>query len=817
MSQPIPPARDDAPGMKSAGIGPWAQVMALPAIGLALLLGIAVVLLHVQQQLRDEQTAVAVADARTFLASVTRFRDFYTREIVSRAQASGIFITHNYRHIPNSLPLPATFTLDFADFISNDGAGFDLLVYSDLPFPWRESERTLDDFQRDAIARLRANPDVPVTRVDVRNGESILRVAVADRLESACVACHNTYRGSPKTDWEIGDMRGVFEVSRSLSGAEASLGSGVRNALFMSFLLIAASVMVLWFVMRRLHRSLRDSQHQAVLVQRTNEHLQDEVAQRRKTEAVLSFNEAKLRAIFDGVLEAIIVIDRKAIIVQANRMAETMFGFDTDGLTGLNVRLLMPVDDAAVHDEHVANCGGTQEARFLGRGRLLQGLRRDGSVFSINVAVNDVLFGDERCFVGIITDVTEQIEREAELTRMRDEALESTRLKSAFLANMSHEIRTPMNGVLGMTGLLQDTPLDDYQRDLIETVDRSGQSLLRIINDILDISKIEAGRLELCAHDFDPIATVSEVVKLFSVKADDKGLELSWMCDPQVERWVSGDEGRFRQVLTNLVGNAIKFSAAGQVTLSVAPGERPCQLCIDVRDEGMGIPEAAQHHLFQPFIQLDDSASRQFGGTGLGLAISRELIGMMGGSIRVESTLGVGSTFHFDVSFAPASKPPASTLATAPLLPPVADLDVAHARRRILVAEDNPVNQKLMTLLLKKLGYEIVLVDNGLKALQAQQSGEFDLVLMDCQMPVMDGFEATRAWRVREVSEGRRRVPIIAVTANAMEGDEDRCLAVDMDDYLTKPIEPTRLREKLAAWLGAFDGTGIDASGRSQT
>ncbi|MBI4990018.1 MAG: response regulator [Rhodocyclales bacterium] len=391
----------------------------------------------------------------------------------------------------------------------------------------------------------------------------------------------------------------------------------------------------------------------------------------------------------------------------------------------------------------------------------------------------------------------ESIRLRLEIEQSREAAEAASRAKSQFLANMSHEIRTPMNGILGMAELLLDTPLSERQRRYLEALYRSGESLLDIINDILDFSKIEAGKLELAPSDFSLHAAVREAGEAFSERASRKGLTLACRIDGAVPDAVHGDAVRLRQILNNLIGNAIKFTEKGGVSVTVAPGPQGA-LRFSVSDTGIGIAEEARALIFDAFAQADISHSRRYGGTGLGLSISKQLIELMGGRIGLESTPGQGSTFWFDVSLAPAAQ------AVAGSGPAAAPRALPRLHGHVLLAEDNAVNEVVAGAMLESFGLRVSVAQNGRQALEALAAQAFDVVLMDCQMPEMDGFEATRRIRQREREKGvplPSRQPIVAVTANAIEGDRDRCLAAGMDDYLSKPFNKADLHALLSRWL----------------
>ena len=407
------------------------------------------------------------------------------------------------------------------------------------------------------------------------------------------------------------------------------------------------------------------------------------------------------------------------------------------------------------------------------------------------------------------------LELNAAYRMARDEAVEASNMKSAFLRNVSHEIRTPMNGVIGMNELLLQTALTGEQRAYAEQVEQSGEHMLTIINDILDISKIETGHLQLEIAEFDLHELIERACVPAGLDAQAKGVQLEIQIDPLAPRRVRGDAARVRQVLLNMVGNAVKFTSHGSVAVRARRREGGGDhVLLEVIDSGIGVDPERLEQMFQPFVQADVSTTREYGGNGLGLAIAKELVELMGGTIGASSELGRGSTFWVELSL-----PEVATTQTVPVMGRGERVVRLSERRSnpdaalVLVVEDSPVNRLVAMHVLERLGFRAHVVNDGREALQALSTQRYDAVLMDCQMPDIDGYEATRELRRRE--DGGHHTPVIAMTAHAMTGDRERCLDAGMDDYIAKPVRSQTLGEVLGRWIDRAQGTDGTPARRS--
>jgi PAS domain S-box-containing protein len=509
---------------------------------------------------------------------------------------------------------------------------------------------------------------------------------------------------------------------------------------------------------------------------------------RKAVEEYLVESEQRIRSIVENVIDAIITIDSRGIVQTFNPAAERIFGYTADDVIGKNLQNIVTEEHKNRHDTYIENYLKTGNRKIIGTTREIMGERKDKTHFPMELSISEMRIGNEIGFIGILRDISERKRIESELIAARQEAEKANHAKSDFLAVMSHEIRTPMNGILGMTHLVLDTDLTPEQRENLSMVNYSAESLLSLINDILDYSKIEAGKLDLDCSDFRIRQHIEETMRFLSVKANEKKVNLIHEVAADVPEVVSGDLGRIRQIVVNLVGNAIKFTEAGEVSLNVrveSQSNDEVELQFAVRDTGIGISAEKQEMIFSPFIQADSSTTRQYGGTGLGLSITAQLVALMNGKIWLESEQGKGSTFYFTCKLG-VRKNDSGIDVLKDL--PVAGKDVPALKPlRILLAEDNPVNQKLATLMLKKAGHIVIVARNGLETVEKFRSEAFNLILMDVQLPEMDGLEATRVIRESERDTGRR-IPIIAMTAGAFKKDEEECLRAGMDAYISKPI-----------------------------
>ena len=504
-------------------------------------------------------------------------------------------------------------------------------------------------------------------------------------------------------------------------------------------------------------------------------------------------SEALYRTMWETAADAICITGSDARIKYANPAVAEMFGREPGALIGMPFVKLLSDTTAATGNTELRHYFSTHETKASWREAEMYFKHADGREFTAEVSATEINVDNQRTLLLFIRDITARKNTESALVAAKIVAEASNRAKSRFLANMSHEIRTPMNGIIGMARILEHEPLNDKGRDYVETIQRSGNTLLEVVNGILDFSHIEAGEITLAKKVFDPAKLARETHGRFAERIVTKGLRSICTLAPDLPPFVSGDAARLQQILSALLANALKFTEHGEIELSVTP-DGAQNLRFEVRDTGIGVPANKREHIFDAFAQVDDTLTRRFGGTGLGLTISRRLAHLMGGQIGVDSELGKGSVFWLSVPL-PRAEQPAAANASAQ----------RHAGKAILLVEDDVVNARIAQLLLTKRGIKVTHASDGARAVVAYSESPFDLVLMDCQMPVMDGFEATRHIRAMERERGAPHTPIVALTAHAFAGYRDECIASGMDDYLAKPFTIDDFDNMLGRWLRLAD------------
>jgi two-component system, sensor histidine kinase and response regulator len=508
-------------------------------------------------------------------------------------------------------------------------------------------------------------------------------------------------------------------------------------------------------------------------------------------------------AVVETSLDAVVTMDAGGVITRWNSQAESVFGLKASEVIGKPLaETIIPERFRGAHEDGLKNYLRSGQGAILNRRIETSALAGDGREFPVELSIAPIHSGASVSFCAFARDITARHEAEEAMRKAKVAAEDANAAKSAFLANMSHEIRTPLNGILGFTDLLlgADEAISAGQRDHLGTIHDCGRHLLTLINDVLDLSKIDSGQLEVERTNCSPHQIIAETVSILRVRAQERGLHLEYFWKTEIPETIETDPVRLRQILMNLIGNAIKFTEVGSIQVAARLVETdPPQLVVDVIDTGVGIPAAALERIFDPFVQADNSITRRFGGTGLGLSISRRLAEALGGSVAVESSPGRGSVFTLTIATGSLAEVKlrrgsasdvvvASRPATGGRLPPC----------RVLLVEDGVTNRKLIGLVLERAGAYVRSAENGQYGVEAATLEKFDLVLMDMQMPVMDGYAATRELR-RLGFTG----PIIALTAHAMQGDERKCREAGCSGYLTKPINPERLIEAITEALGS--------------
>jgi two-component system, sensor histidine kinase and response regulator len=586
-------------------------------------------------------------------------------------------------------------------------------------------------------------------------------------------------------------IRGAFWPESVFGAAVVSQWRWVEHAAWVVFEDI--------FLFIACHQGVKDLRNQAwrqTELERRNAEYQERTVQLEQ--AYQSKN-----AIVETALDAVVSMNEEGVITEWNPQAERTFGWTAPEALGRSLaETIIPSGYRQAHRDALKRLLTTGERSVEGRVEIIA-LHRDGHEFPIELAVAPIYDGRSISFCGFVRDITERRQAALALCQAKEAAEEANRAKSTFLAHMSHEVRTPLNGILGFAEVLQKMgaeATDEERADYLETINRSGRHLLGIINDVLDLSKIESGQIDSDPVRCAPHAIVADAVSFLRVRAREKGIDLRSRWEGRVPQTIVTDPSRFRQLLMNLIGNAIKFTEKGwvEVVARVENTDAQPRLAVDVNDTGIGIAPEHLASIFQPFVQADGSITRRFGGTGLGLTISRQIAERLGGTLEVSSEAGRGSQFSAKIATGSLD---GVELLEAPIADVVPDRQASAAPIslsgvRILLVEDGATNRKLISLVLRRAGAEVALAEDGEIGVSRARAQKFDVILMDMQMPVMDGYQATAALR----GDGLQ-IPIIALTANSMKGDAEQCLAAGCSGFLSKPIDSDRLLNGVATAL----------------
>lgn len=507
-----------------------------------------------------------------------------------------------------------------------------------------------------------------------------------------------------------------------------------------------------------------------------------------------------LRVIMDNTLDGIVTMDENGVICFFNKAAERLFGFKSDEVVGKNVKIIVPTPDKEKHAKYLKNYLKTGKAKILGQEREVMAQHKSGQVFPLEISSNEVFIDGKRFFSAIVRDISGRKESESAIREAKEAAEGANDAKSAFLASMSHEIRTPMNGIIGMTELLFNTDLNEKQYKYTSIIYNSAEILLALINDILDLSKIESGSMDLNLAPFILSGTIEDVVQLLIPKAKENGSEVSIHYSSDVPRVVVADMMRIRQILLNLVGNAIKFTKNGHIRVNVVRKSKKGKkvvLLFEVEDSGIGIPKDRQSIIFKKFAQAKSNTASKYGGTGLGLAICRHLVEIMKGKIGVRSKEGKGSTFWFELTL-PVSEENVTVQESSFKAAPKSAIITSKFGANILIVEDSFFSQEVIKSMLEEFGCKTEIAHGAKKALTLLKKSSYDLIITDCMMADMDGYEMTK--KIRE-NKAYSRIPIVAITARALPGEKEKCLEVGMDGYLSKPVKVGELENMLNKYL----------------
>jgi len=872
-----------------------------PIIGPIIVSSILIIVLalfYLPQLSFENQKQKVIHEAKSLISHLKSFRSYYTNNIIKKVkEKTTLDINFDHKSDENTIPLPAT-TIHNISSILTQNSTTNVNFYSDFPFPNR-ADRVLDSFQKESIQALRNNPDEIFSKEDVIDGKRVYRVAVSDKLTSmGCVYCHNGRVDTPKNDWKLNDVRGVFEVYMPLDDSFVLSGKQIEYVLGFILLIVTGFITHYSILYYKREKSLLDEAQK----------LENEVQNRTKD--LQNTNQLLLE--YKKAVDASAIVskaDLKGNITYINEEFCNISGFSEEELIGKPHNIIRSPD---VEKSFYAELWRVIKSKNIFKG-IVKNRAKNGTPYYVATTIVPILDKNNEIieYLSLRYNITELVDA-------KEKAQQAEKAKSTFLANMSHEIRTPLNAIIGFSDILSASNLDKVDKEHALIIARSAKSLLGIINDVLDISKIESGKLDLEYRVFELNVFIEHIVELFSVQAKEKNIRFIFDADPRLPDGVLADSTRMQQVISNLLSNAIKFTSnGGKVFFEIELLEQTddmSKIKFIVRDSGIGMDKKSLETIFEPFSQADDGISRKFGGTGLGLAICSDIIKLMNSSIKVKSEPGEGSEFSFVLDLKAqeieSSKADKSTDLVFGLLTLKHDVDNIQANVKnylnnmgnvieidnynnekvdvlfcfgsdelipelqkfkadnnsskiihvgdfkefessnikdyidnnidlpiygskiyniiadssnihenilsqstsqydsdinVLVAEDNVNNQKLIKILLDKLGVNTTIANNGIEAIEAYKNSSFDLILMDINMPELDGVSATKEILKLHAEDGHVKVPIVALTANSISGDREKYLEAGLDDYLSKPIEFDKLDAMIQKYTNPED------------
>ena len=710
-------------------------------------------------------------------------RSLYSSDVVARAREKGVQASYMYKQIPGAIPIPATFGITLGERLAEGEENNGVQIYSPYPFSGR-STLPLDSFQKEAWQKLSKSPNQPVFSFTSIDGSRVLRYAIAEVMGPSCISCHNSHPQSPKQDWKVGDLRGVFEVSLPV---EESAVQARNGAIGVAIVVVVMGVLggVVLVVLVRNARGQTTKLAAAVDVQT----------------AEIQESGRRLRAIVDSALDCVVSMDAEGNIIEFNPAAEAVFGYSRDEVLGTPLaEAIVPPSLRQSHQDGLARCLATGNPKLLGKRIEIDAMRSDGSLFPVELAITSTEMHGKPVFTAYLRDIADRIAMKEQTEWARQAAETAAKNKDAFLASMSHELRTPLNAVLGMSEALSEEifgELNEKQKKALATVHSSGKHLLELINQVLDVARINVGKMDLTIEVVGVRDLCAMALEMVRHQAKKKSIELECTIEDTTNT-VHGDRLRLKQVLVNLLSNAVKFTPNnGRVSLEVtADGD---SVVFTVADTGIGFEPEDADKIFEPFTQLDNELSRNYEGTGLGLALVKEMVELHNGRVSAvgERNKGARISIYLPTRSAEINDGHVDqrrrTGRCQPLLVP-------DASPLVLLVEDNEVNIEMTTQFLQAKNFRVNVARDGFEAIESAAKQCPDVVLMDVQLPKMDALQATA--KLREQKQFND-IPIIMLTASAMQGDRERCLQAGADGYLSKPISLSKLVKTIGEFLDA--------------